>query len=163
MQGLSLRRTSTGSALVIKRITSLILTAIILVAVLAGCADSAADNGEVVVFTSFRDIPGVTQAEIDAIGELQRTRRNFNFSSIYGTEMFIEDGRARGFSALMCSWLSELFEIPFVPSIVQWDELIEGLEDGSIHFTGELGANDERRETLFMTDDIAQRQIITLR
>jgi len=148
----------------IKKSFALLLTAIILVAVLAGCVDQTANRGSEPIFTSFRDIPGVTQEEIEAIEHLQRTRRNFRFSSIYGTEMFIgEDGRVNGFSALLCNWLSELFEIPFVAGIVEWEELMAGLEDGSICFTGELSANSERRETFFMTDDIAQRQIITLR
>jgi len=148
----------------IKRLGALILSAILLTAVFAGCANRAADSAGGGVFTSFKDIPGVTQAEIEAIENLQRTKNNFRYSSIYGTEMFVgEDGRIGGFSAHICKWLSELFEIPFVPSIVEWDELVTGLESGAIDFTGELSATDERRERYFMTGDIAQRQIISLR
>jgi len=130
-----------------------------------GCGVSRGSD-DVWSSASFRDIPGVTQAEIDNILELQRTVNAFKYSSIYGTEMFVgEDGRLRGFSALFCRWLSELFEIPFVPGIAGWDELIDGLENGAVDFTGELAATDDRRERgdYFMTSDIAQRQIITLR
>jgi len=135
-----------------------------LTAVFAGCAKQEAVSSDGTVFTSFKDIPGVTQDEIDAIEHLQRTRNSFRYSSIYGTEMFVgEDGRVGGFSAHICKWLSELFEIPFVPSIVEWDELVAGLESKTIDFTGELAANDERREKYIMTGDIAIRQIITLR
>jgi len=136
----------------------------LLVAALSGCVDRAAGGDEIIVFTSFRDIPGITQSEIEAIELLQRTRNNFRLSSIYGTEMFVgEDGRIGGFSAHFCRWLSELFEIPFVPSIVDWDGLIAGLENNTIDFTGELASNYERRQIYHMTGDIAVRQIITLR
>ncbi|MCL2693662.1 MAG: ATP-binding protein [Oscillospiraceae bacterium] len=113
---------------------------------------------------SYRDIPGITQAEIDAIDALRRSRNTLIYSSVYGTEMFVgEDGRIKGFSALVCRWLSEVFEIPFVPTISMWDELVAGLETGAIDFTGDLGATHERLEKYFMTEDIAQRQIITMR
>ncbi|MCL2605446.1 MAG: ATP-binding protein [Defluviitaleaceae bacterium] len=140
----------------------LLIVFIITLVVFAGCTG---ENDEGVVFTYFRDIPGITAEEIEAVEYLQRTRNNFRFSAIYGTELFVgDDGRMQGFTALFCNWLSELFEIPFVPGIVEWDELIDGLESGAIDFTGELAANDQRRrEGYFMTDDIAQRQIITLR
>jgi len=135
-----------------------------LLAVLSGCADRTAGGDDFEVFTSFRDIPGITEDEINAIELLQRTRNNFRLSSIYGTEMFVgEDGRIAGFSAHLCRWLSELFEIPFVPSIVDWDGLIEGLENKTIDFTGELASNYERRQIYYMTGDIAVRQVITLR
>jgi len=148
----------------IERFCALILSAIFLTAVFSGCADREAPGDDLVVFTSYKDIPGVTQDDITAIEQLQRSRNTFSFSSIYGTEMFIgEDGRVGGFSAHFCRWLSELFEIPFVPGIVEWDELIKGLENRTIDFTGELTAGDGRHDKYIMTGDIAIRQIITLR
>jgi len=148
----------------LRRVLSLVLAAILLTAVFVGCTDQKTESGEVSVFTSFREIPGITQDEISAIEELQRSRNTFRYSSVYGTEMFVgETGRINGFSALFCRWLSELFAIPFVPSIVESDKLIIGLENGTIDFTGELAANDEHRMKYYMTSDIAQRHIITLR
>ncbi|MCL2500911.1 MAG: ATP-binding protein [Defluviitaleaceae bacterium] len=140
----------------------LLIAFIITLLFFTGCSDK--DEGSV-IFTYFRDIPGITADEIEAIERLQRTRNNFRFSATYGTELFVgDDGRMQGFTTLLCAWLSELFEIPFVPGIVEWDELIEGLESGAIDFTGELAASDRRRQDGYiMTDDIAQRQIITLR
>jgi hypothetical protein len=88
-----------------------------LAAVLSGCADRTAGDSDIAIFTSFRDIPGITEEEIAAIEQLQRTRNNFRLSSLYGTEMFVgEDGRIAGFSAHLCRWLSELFEIPLYTS-----------------------------------------------
>jgi signal transduction histidine kinase/CheY-like chemotaxis protein/HPt (histidine-containing phosphotransfer) domain-containing protein len=147
-----------------RRVFALVLSMAVLTAIVAGCAELTDTGTNWPVYKSYRDIPGVNQGHISAISELQKSRNTFNFSSIYGNEMFVaEDGRIRGFTAHLCNWLSELFEIPFVPSIVEWDEMIEGMASGAIDFTSELTATFERRQTYHMTDGIAQRQVITIR
>jgi signal transduction histidine kinase/CheY-like chemotaxis protein/HPt (histidine-containing phosphotransfer) domain-containing protein len=129
----------------------------------SACNTTRQHNGINWATISYRDIPGITQEEIDAIDALRKSRNALIFSSVYGTEMFVgEDGRIKGFSALLCRWLSEVFEVPFVPTISMWDELIDGLETGVIDFTGEFSANERHHEKYFMTTDMAQRQIITL-
>jgi len=151
------------TARILKQAYSLLLVAVIFSVLLISCAKQKIDHDIEVVFTSFKDIPGVTAAEIEAIEYLQKSRTSFNYSSVYGTELFYdENGKERGFTAMVCEWLSELFGIPFIPKIVEWEELIPGLEKGLIDFTGELTANYERRIKYFMTDDIAQRRIIKL-
>jgi len=149
----------------LKRISALFFAVVVMSAVFSGCSARNEGNGnEMPVFTSFRDIPGVTREEITAAEELQSRVDSFVYASNYSTEAFQgDDGIVRGFAALFCEWLSELFGIPFIPRIAEWDELIEGLEDGSVDFTGELTANDERRLKYLMTDDIVQRQIIVVR
>ena len=142
----------------------LIAAVVLLSAVLPGCEqpESLGDNEP--FFASFMDIPGVTQDEIDAIERLQKNRWFFTYSSVYGTEMFIRDsGEVGGFSAQLCKFLSQFFGIQFIPVINEWHELIPGLESGTIDFTGELASNAERRKKYFMTDDIAQRQIVSVR
>jgi len=115
------------------RVCSLILAVIMLSAVFAGCSDLRTESGDGPVFASFRDIPGVTAAEIAAVEELQGSRASFNYAMLYVTNSFYdEDGVVGGFAALVCEWLAELFGIPFIPSIVEWDELIAGLEDGCL-------------------------------
>lgn len=52
-----------------------------------------------------------------------------------------------------------LLGIPFEPVILEWNALIEGLADGSVHFTGELTPTAERREIYLMTDPIAERSL----
>jgi len=147
-----------------QQICSFVAAAALLLAVSSGCAGlSAQSNDEAVFFTSYRDIPGVTDDEIAKIEALKSSRSYFIFSGNFSTEMFESNGEIRGFSALLCEWLSELFGIPFLPVINEWDDLIYGLESGDIDFTGELTANEERREKFIMTDDIAQRLIISLR
>jgi len=148
----------------IKRIFAPILAASIMLAIVSGCASNSVNNGDDdYSITSFRDIPNITNEEISAVEELQQSRDSFVFAGNYSTEMFFMEGDIRGFSALLCAWLSELFEIPFIPHIKEWDDLVEGLESFDIDFTGELTANEERRAKYIMTDDIAQRLIIALR
>ena len=147
-----------------KQVFSIILASIILLTILTGCAEQKPEKDDFSAFASFRDIPGVTSAEKAAIEELQNRVDHFVYGVNHSTEAFQgEDGTVRGFAALFCQWLSELFEIPFVVRLVEWDELVEGLEDGTIDFSGELTANAERRLKYFMTDDTAQRQIIYVR
>jgi len=110
--------------------------------------------------TSYRDVPGVTQDEIDAIQALRAEGREFVFAMPYGVEAFLqEDGSIGGFSALFVQWLSDFFEIPFNITIVTWDELISGLADGSIDFTGQLIPSPERLEIYAMTSQIASRAL----
>jgi len=139
-----------------------ILAVLLLITAVSGCLQPINDEKEV-YFQSFRDIPGVTADDIAAIEALKAGRDHFVFSGNYSTELFIRDGEIRGFSALLCEWLTELFEIPFIPQINEWDELMEGLEAGTIDFTGELTATGERHEKFIMTDDISQRLIVTFR
>ncbi|MCL1931822.1 MAG: ATP-binding protein [Treponema sp.] len=115
-------------------------------------------------YASYRDIPGVTAEEIDAIEQIKTRRDGFIYTTNYTTETFRhEDGSIGGFSALFCAWLGGLFGIPFKPEIAEWDELIDGLASGEIDFTGELTATDERRKIYFMTGTIAERPIKMMR
>ena len=148
---------------VFNRLIAVIITATVILTVASGCINQSTQNGNGPSFTSFRDIPGITNDDIAKIESLQNSRDYFIFAGNYSTEMFETNGQIRGFSALLCEWLTELFDIPFIPEIRDWDDLIDGLENGGVDFTGELTANDERRRDFAMTEDIAQRLIISLR
>jgi len=129
-----------------------------------GCEKTSDEQGSGSVFTDYRDIPGVTNAEIVAIEALKNKKPRLIYGSVSSTETFIgDDGKIGGFSALFCEWLSRLFGIPFEPVIYEWNDLIPGLRSGEINFTGELTATEERRKTCFMTDAIAERLIKTFR
>ena len=115
-------------------------------------------------YASFKDIPGVTKDEIEAIEALQKQTDFFVYGMERSTETFLlENGEIGGFTALFCDWLSGLFEIPFKPAIREWGNLLSGLETRDVDFTGELTATDERRKTYFMTSTIVQRTIKTFR
>jgi ABC-type amino acid transport substrate-binding protein len=130
-----------------------------------GCAKNSANlSSQYPIYTSYQDIPGVSAGEIEAIEALKGREKPFIYGMNLTTETFYdENGAIRGYSALFCEWLSQLFGIPFEPAVYEWGDLIEGLENGAVDFTGELTANRERRQTYFMSDAIAERSIKYMR
>ncbi|MCL2761653.1 MAG: transporter substrate-binding domain-containing protein [Treponema sp.] len=121
-------------------------------------------SSEVFPYASFRDVPGVTADEIKAIEALQEQTDVFIYGMIMTSEAFYNgDGEIGGFSALICGWLTKFFGISFKPAIYSWSNLLDGLANGEIDFSGELTATEERRETYFMTDAIAERSVKYMR
>ena len=117
-----------------------------------------------VYFTSFRDVPGVTEEEIIAIELLIEQHDYFIYGMLKNDEAFYTiNGEITGFAARMTGWLTELFGIPFIPAIFEWTELIDGLESGEIDFTGQLTRTEERTLIYTMTDPIAKRTLDTVR
>ncbi|MDR2607825.1 MAG: transporter substrate-binding domain-containing protein [Treponema sp.] len=111
-------------------------------------------------FSSYLDIPGVTQAEIDAIENLKIRTPLFTYGMTMSTECFrTESNITSGFSALYCQWLSDLFGIKFRPVVYEWDKLLAGLASHDISFSGEIPASLEGDGSYFMTDPIAERRI----
>ena len=116
------------------------------------------------ILHDFRDIPGITAAEIAAIEALQQQYARLTYGMLSSTETFIqEDGSVGGYSALFCQWMSEIFGITFVPRIYDWNSLITGFEDKKIDFTGELTSTPERLEKYFMTGTFTERTIKAFR
>ena len=114
-------------------------------------------------YPSFKDIPGVTEEEIESIENLQNQNRTFTYGMILTPETFNnEDGMIGGFSKYLCAWLTELIGIPFVPTLFDWNDLYIGLESGKIDFSGELTPTAERKEIFLMTDSIAERAVVYL-
>lgn len=147
-----------GSALV------LILSA----ALLSGCADEGA--GATVLYTpetpfaTFRDVPGITEREIAAIEEMQRTGLPLSYGMTFSSEAFTNsEGVLSGYAALLCQWLTELFGIPFELSLHMQDDLINGLNSGEIDFSGHVMMTEERRNRFIMTDVIATRRFVEVR
>ena len=152
--------------MMIKKLLCAVLTLVLFVGMLSGCSQAPGRNeDEPQRYTSYHDIPGVTEEEIQAIEALREQRDSFTFGMVTSTEMFVDihSGEISGFSALVCEWLTELFDIRFVPAIYDWGDLIDGLDAGEIDFTGELTANDERRLKYLMTDPIAMRMVKSFR
>jgi ABC-type amino acid transport substrate-binding protein len=112
------------------------------------------------LFSSYTEIPGITEEEIDAVEKLKKSRSFFVYGAMFSTETFIgSDGEIYGFTAEFTSWLSQLFGIEFEPKLYDWDTLMRLLAEGEVDFTGELTPNPERRLSYFMTTPIAQRSI----
>jgi len=143
-----------------KRFLSLILLLVVALQ-LVGCATSSAAPKfqESANVTSYRDVPGITQAEIDAIVELTMRTSQFTYGMTESTECFFDPnvGSTMGFSVLFCQWLTDFFGIRFRPSIYYWDSLLSGLESGDISFTGEISPGTEGFLT---TEAIAERRVM---
>ena len=113
------------------------------------------------ILDDYRNIPGITEAEIESVEGIRKKYASFELAMMApNAECFYgENGELKGFSALFCQWLTVLFDIPFTPAFYNWNELIAGLADYSISFTGELTATAERREFLYMTNSICERPL----
>jgi PAS domain S-box-containing protein len=147
------------------RITGVVLAVMVMAAVL-NCADvSRPDESDAVPhFTSFLEIPGITNEEIAAIEALRKESRTFSYGMTLTTEAFIkENGDVGGYAALLCEWLSSLFGIRFQPEIHAWNDLLEKLNTGALDFAGNLIITEERRQIYYMTDAIAERQYKMMR
>ena len=114
--------------------------------------------------TSYRDIPGITAEEIASIEAVKEHRQFFNYGMMLSTESFTNfDGEIRGYAALICEWLEELFGIPFIPQNYLFGDLLSGMATGDIDFVGFLMDSDDRRDTHFMTHPIAYRTMLYYR
>ncbi|MCL2636801.1 MAG: ATP-binding protein [Oscillospiraceae bacterium] len=149
------------------RITVAVLTIITLLLILfSGCATSTSVRSDVIEppFASFRDVPGVTAQEIAAIEELQKQYESFSYAMIPSTELFMKSsGEMGGYAALFCEWLTELFEIEFIPENLSSYDIVRKLEAHEIDFTGNIMITEERLLKYHMTDTIAERQFVTVR
>ena len=151
----------------VKRISAVLL-AISVGAALFGCIQRADNEGQPLViespFKSFQDIPGVTEKEIIAIESLKRERLSLVFGVPPSTEAFLnENGEAGGYAALLCEWLTGLFDVQFNLEILEWVELTEKLNAGEADFSIHLAPDEENLEHYYMTDIIAERQLIEIR
>jgi len=109
---------------------------------------------------SYRDIPGVTQDEIEAIEALKAEKQNFTFGSLPSSESFVlPDGTQQGFMPMLCDLLTDLFGIPFIGEQHTWATLIKGIDNTKIDFTGEMSATPELRQRYLMSYQIAERTL----
>ena len=109
---------------------------------------------------SFRDVIGITEEEIDAIERIKSERDGLVYATTHSSEAFLRcDGTPGGFGAHLVDWLGELFGIPFSLEILKWDELLAGLESGTVDFTGEIPPTGGQRGDYFMAGPIAERSI----
>jgi len=139
----------------------IVIAAMLLLILPSGCEEPVlTDINAPIVFDSFRNVPGITDEEIEAIEYLQRQGISFTYGMPRSIEAFENEyGEIRGFSALFCEWLTELFGIPFEPGLYEWLDLLDGLETGNVSFTGELTQNPARMEIYHMTGAIATRPL----
>jgi hypothetical protein len=115
-------------------------------------------------YAAYRDLPGITQEEIDAVERIVRERSTFIYGSEPSSELFITfDGALGGYNKLLCNWLSTLFGVNFTPTMYEWDDLIHGLASHEVDFTGDLTPSPERLTIYRMTSPMLERPIKYMR
>ena len=144
-----------------KRIFCVLFSAILMFGILAPAA--CAENGVLLgdgEYTSYREVPGVTAAEIEAIEAFKTSRAFFTYGMTMSTECFrTDDNVTAGFAAMYCDWLTDFFGVRFKPVIYDWDTLLRGLDDYSISFSGEVSHALGKSAGYYVTDSIAERRI----
>ncbi len=139
-------------------IQSAVMASLALLLLLVGCISKQESGAGTVVYTSIDNIPGISTEEIKAVEELRKKYASFTLGALQSTEAFYDkNGEVRGYSALLCEWLTELFGIKFVPKIYDWNDLHPVLR---ADFTGDLTATEKRRDDfgyIFTDATIAER------
>jgi len=130
-----------------------------------GCVNNAVNQDiDFSKIESFRSIQGITEAEITAIEALQKKYNSFVYGMVLTTEAFKkENGEIGGYAALICGWLTDIFKINFIPLILDPADLLSKLDTGEIHFSGNMMPAGERSGTYYMTEPVAERQIVTVK
>jgi Signal transduction histidine kinase len=138
----------------VKSWTAFVLSVVLL---LLPCVEGVASSAPVNEYASYRDIPGVTEADIAAVEALKKEYTSFSYGMSSSTECFVqEDGRIGGFAALFAKRMTVLFEAEFSVTLLDTQALETQLKDGRIHFTGDGIA---ALEAGLKTDSIAQRAV----
>jgi len=149
-----------------------VLAVIILISVIVGAAafvflrESGTDHKPVLkkennFYLSYREIPGITQAEINAIEELKKQNTVFTYGMTFGKECFYrEDGSAVGFSSALCNQLTALFGIEFKTKIYERNAIRTSIESGEASFSGEVPVTaKDGNVKYYMTGPISERPI----
>jgi HD-GYP domain-containing protein (c-di-GMP phosphodiesterase class II) len=144
----------------INKVINLILIFALLFSAVSCTLSSEKNNDEVINYTAYSDIPGITVEEIIGIEALQQKYTEFKYGVPFSSEAFYnEEGEIAGFAAMFCEWMSDLFGITFVPVNCEFADLFTALNTGKIDFAGGLAASNDRRKTYYMTDPIAERTL----
>jgi signal transduction histidine kinase/HPt (histidine-containing phosphotransfer) domain-containing protein/ActR/RegA family two-component response regulator len=127
---------------------------------LAGCSVSGPKETAVPRYQTYRDIPGVTQEETEAVERLLTERPRLVYGVCESTEAFLrEDGSVGGFAELFGTRLSELFGFAFDYRVYDLEEITEKLASKEIDIASDFAATPERLRKFLMTDAIIQRMI----
>ncbi len=125
------------------------------------CLAGAEASHAYALYRDYRDIPGVTSADIRDVEALKAGRSRFTCDVRQTNEAFIlEDGSVGGFSRYLCDWLSGLFGIPFEPGFYSPAPRLETVE---ADFTCGFSDVPERRENYFIAAPLVNRPVLRFR
>ena len=140
-----------------KTASSLLLLFVLLFTI-TSCGVDSYEDFDFHEFTSFRDVPGVTEHLISLVEELQSNRDYFVFGQRLSSEAFIgHDSQPGGFAVLLTEFLSTFFEIDFKLKIVDTTVVHEGITDLSIDFTLDFIPRTHEYHHVERTYPIAER------
>ena len=149
--------------MVMKRLFRIASALILTVALFtfSGCTSSPVvpmSGSAMNTIVSFRDFPDITEEEIAAIERLIASREEFSCAVMPGSDCFIaDDGSLTGFSVALCRWMTDMFELPFRPVPVEWDELETGLRSKRYDFSVDIPTSWQNGGEVFMTSSVAER------
>ncbi|MDR1902102.1 MAG: response regulator [Treponema sp.] len=121
-------------------------------------------NSDAALSVTYRDIPDISEDEIEAVERLKEKYQQFVYASLESSEAFIEEnGEVNGFSALFCEWLGSFFGIPFKPKVFnKAAQFYEGFDSGALDFTGDISSLIPSSNAYIMSSPIAERSITSL-
>ncbi|MDR1079617.1 MAG: response regulator, partial [Deltaproteobacteria bacterium] len=106
----------------------------------------------------FRSIPGITQAEINAIEAFQAQSRVFSFGTLQSAESFRnQSGKMAGFLPAFTGFLSDMLHLQFEHAFYERGELGTALSQGWLDFASEVEAGAPDGSSFFLTDPIYER------
>ena len=144
---------------------NILLIMAIITLILSECTSRFESQPEISVANiSFRDFPGVTEEEIQAIDALKHEYPYFSYGVNKSTEAFIdENGEMKGFSVLFSNWLSTFFEIPFKPVFIESPNLFETTQQGDVDFSGPVIYTEDRQLNYHTTTPIGMHSLKLIR
>ncbi|MCL1931744.1 MAG: PAS domain-containing protein [Treponema sp.] len=143
-----------------------VIILVMAVIVLLACARPAPQPFDINSIKTYKDIPGVTGDEINAIEEL-RKQCDIRGPLIYGTplstEAFVnEEGELDGFAVLFCNWLTDFLGIPFKAEFYDLSDVLAKMKTGEVNF-GALTTSEDRLKTYYMTAPLMHRSAKVMR
>ena len=106
-------------------------------ATVAAPVDAEPDPATVLVVSppSYRNISGVSQEDRDMVDGFRARGREFVLGISDPALYFAQEDGASGYAALLCKWLSAVFELPFTPRFYEAAALVAGFETHQIDFS----------------------------
>jgi len=114
------------------------------------------------VISNYKDIPGITQSEIDTIELVKDHRDKLIYGIPESSEAFLMPGTGElgGFVSILGSDLSAFFGIEIEPQLHERDHLAAIFDAGQIDFTSEFSALSGQNTQYFASLPIANRMMM---
>ena len=145
----------------LKKCLYIVFALILPLAMIVFIASANSVNGQVTGLPeTFKDIPGITEEEIQAVENALALKSSFMYGMSNGVECFYrDDGSIGGYGVLVCNWLSKFFGVPFTLTISSRGEIGEELSSGKYDFSGDFAPMSSQKSKFIVSDTIDLRII----